>query len=36
MATEDFKRAHGESKRDDVPDLSNNVLIDYSIFGTAY
>jgi hypothetical protein len=27
---------HGERKRDDVPDLSNNVLIDYSIFGTTY
>jgi len=27
---------HGERKRDDVPDLSNNVLIDYSIFGTKY
>jgi len=27
---------HGERKRDDVPDLSNNLLIDYSIFGTEY
>lgn len=27
---------HGERKRDDVPDLSNNMLIDYSIFGTEY
>lgn len=27
---------HGERKRDDVPDLSNNILIDYSIFGTEY
>jgi len=27
---------HGERKRDDVPDLSNNMLVDYSIFGTAY
>ena len=27
---------HGERKRDDVPDLSNNVRIDYSIFGTTY
>ncbi len=24
---------HGERKRDRVPDLSNNMLIDYSIFG---
>jgi hypothetical protein len=24
---------HGERKRDDVPDLTNNMLIDYSIFG---
>jgi hypothetical protein len=24
------------NKRDDVPDLSNNVRIDYSIFGTTY
>lgn len=27
---------HGERKRDDVPDLSGNVFIDYSIFGTTY
>ncbi|MGD8769128.1 MAG: hypothetical protein PVJ06_03695 [Desulfobacterales bacterium] len=27
---------HGERKRDDVPDLSNNIRIDYSIFGTKY
>ncbi|MBT8763559.1 hypothetical protein KFV02_06390 [Desulfohalobiaceae bacterium Ax17] len=27
---------HGERKRDNVPDLSNNVLVDYSIFGTTY
>jgi hypothetical protein len=27
---------HGERKRDDVPDLSNNLLVDYSIFGTEY
>lgn len=27
---------HGERKRDDVPDLSNNLLVDYSIFGTTY
>lgn len=27
---------HGERKRDDVPDLSNNMLVDYSIFGTVY
>ena len=27
---------HGERKRDDVPDLSNNMLVDYSIFGTEY
>jgi hypothetical protein len=27
---------HGERKRDDVPDLSNNMLVDYTIFGTAY
>lgn len=27
---------HGERKRDDVPDLSNNIRIDYSIFGTTY
>ena len=27
---------HGERKRDDVPDLSNNLRIDYSIFGTTY
>ncbi|MBD3232414.1 MAG: hypothetical protein GF315_01680 [candidate division Zixibacteria bacterium] len=24
---------HGERKRDDIPDLTNNMLIDYSIFG---
>ncbi len=24
---------HGERKRDDVPDLTNNMLIDYSLFG---
>ncbi len=27
---------HGERKKDNVPDLTNNILIDYSIFGTAY
>jgi len=27
---------HGERKKDDVPDLSNNLLVDYSIFGTTY
>lgn len=27
---------HGERKKDDVPDLSNNMFIDYSIFGTTY
>lgn len=27
---------HGLRKRDDVPDLSGNVFIDYSIFGTTY
>jgi len=27
---------HGERKRDDVPDLSNNVRIAYSLFGTTY
>jgi hypothetical protein len=27
---------HGERKRDDVPDLSNNLRIDYSIFGITY
>lgn len=27
---------HGERKKDDVPDLSNNLRIDYSIFGTTY
>ena len=27
---------HGERKRDDVPDLSNNMLVDYTIFGTEY
>ena len=27
---------YGERKRDGVPDLSNNVFIDYSIFGTTY
>lgn len=26
---------HGERKKDNVPDLSNNVLIDYSIFGIS-
>ena len=24
---------HGERKRDDVPDLTNNMFIDYSMFG---
>jgi hypothetical protein len=23
-------------ERDDVPDLTNNVRVDYSIFGTTY
>ena len=27
---------NGERKRDDVPDLTNNVRVDYSIFGTTY
>ncbi len=40
LAYQSFNRfehyPHGERKRDDVPDLSNNVLIDYSIFGTQY
>jgi len=27
---------YGERKRDDVPDLSGNLRIDYSIFGTTY
>ena len=27
---------NGERKRDEVPDLSNNVRVDYSIFGTPY
>jgi hypothetical protein len=27
---------HGERKKDDVPDLSNNMFVDYSIFGTTY
>lgn len=27
---------HAERKRDGVPDLSNNMLIDYTIFGTVY
>jgi len=27
---------HGERKRNNVPDLSNNILIDYSIFATTY
>ncbi len=26
----------GDRKRDDVPDLSNNVRVDSSIFGTTY
>ena len=40
LAYQSFNRfehyLHGERKRDDVPDLSNNVRIDYSIFGTTY
>ena len=40
LAYQSFNRfehyLHGERKRDDVPDLSNNVRIDYSIFGTSY
>ncbi len=40
LAYQSFNRfehyPHGERKRDDVPDLSNNVRIAYSIFGTAY
>jgi hypothetical protein len=27
---------NGERKRDELPDLSNNVRVDYSIFGTTY
>jgi hypothetical protein len=27
---------HGERKKDDVPDMSNNMRIDYTIFGTEY
>jgi hypothetical protein len=27
---------NGGRKRDDVPDLSNNVRVDNSIFGTTY
>ena len=27
---------HGERKKDDVPDLSNNIRFSYSIFGTTY
>jgi hypothetical protein len=27
---------HGERKRDDVPDLSGNMRLDYSIFGVTY
>ena len=40
LAYQSFNRfehyPHGERKRDDVPDLSNNIRIDYSIFGTKY
>jgi hypothetical protein len=40
LAYQSFNRfehyPHGERKRDDVPDLSNNVRMAYSIFGTAY
>jgi len=40
LAYQSFNRfehyPHGERKRDDVPDLSNNLRIDYSIFGTTY
>lgn len=40
LAYQSFNRfehyPHGERKRDNVPDLSNNVRIDYSIFGTQY
>jgi len=40
LAYQSFNRfehyPHGERKRDDVPDLSNNLRIDYSIFGTEY
>ncbi len=40
LAYQSFNRfehyPHGERKRDDVPDLSNNIRIDYSIFGTTY
>jgi len=40
LAYQSFNRfehyPHGERKRDDVPDLSNNVRIDYSIFGIKY
>lgn len=27
---------HGEYKKDDQPDLSNNIRVDYSIFGVKY
>ncbi len=27
---------HGERKKDDIPDLSNNIRFSYSIFGTTY
>ena len=40
LAYQSFNRfehyLHGERKRDDVSDLSGNVRIDYSIFGTSY
>ncbi|WP_319779040.1 hypothetical protein [Maridesulfovibrio sp.] len=40
LAYQSFNRfehyPHGERKRDGVPDLSGNVFIDYSIFGTTY
>lgn len=40
LAYQSFNRfehyLHGERKRDGVPDLSNNIRIDYSIFGTTY
>ena len=40
LAYQSFNRfehyPHGERKRDDVPDLSNNVRIDYSIFAVTY
>ncbi len=29
-------KVHGERKCDGVPDLTQNLRIDYSIFGTAY